>query len=152
MSNSHVEWEPLPPTSGQHVEVRHAGVAATPQHRLGGFALDIGLAIVTFGIGWFIWSLVIWAEGLTPAKQILKMRVIASETGRKATWGHMAIREFCLPLAFSIALIPLNLISFGLASWVWLGFDSFWIFKGGENRRLTDIMAKTYVVNEAARI
>ena len=152
MSNSHIEWEPLPPTTGQHVEVRHAGVAATPQHRLAGFALDIGLYIVTFGIGWFIWSLVVWGEGLTPAKQILKMRVVASQTGRKATWGHMAVREFLLPLAFGIALIPISAITFGLGPLIWFGLDSFWIFKQGENRRLTDIMAKTYVVNEAARI
>jgi hypothetical protein len=29
---------------------------ATAQHRLGGWAVDLALNFVTFGIGWFIWS------------------------------------------------------------------------------------------------
>ena len=75
---------------------------ATPQHRLAGYALDLGLMIVTCGIGWFIWSLVVWAQGQTPGKQILKMRVVASKTGAQATWGHMAIRQFLFPFALWI--------------------------------------------------
>lgn len=83
---------------------------ATPQHRLAGYALDLGLMIVTCGIGWFIWSLVVWAQGQTPGKQILKMRVVASKTGAQATWGHMAIRQFLFPFALWIIYYVLVLL------------------------------------------
>ena len=75
---------------------------ATPQHRLGGYFLDAILLLLTCGIGWMIWSLVIWSDGLTPAKQILKMRVYSKSTFKPATWGNMAIRQFLLPLAPSM--------------------------------------------------
>jgi uncharacterized RDD family membrane protein YckC len=75
---------------------------ATPQHRLGAIALDVVLLLCTCYIGWIIWSLVIWGQGLTPGKQILKLRVVSSVTGQTATWGHMAIRQFLLPMALHI--------------------------------------------------
>ena len=55
---------------------------ASFQHRLGAYALDCALAFVTLGIGWFIWSLVVWGQGQTPAKKILKIRVYAADTQR----------------------------------------------------------------------
>ena len=42
---------------------------ATFQHRLGAYALDFALAICTCGIGWLIWSIVVWGQGQTPGKQ-----------------------------------------------------------------------------------
>jgi len=41
---------------------------ASPQLRLAGFALDLVLRWVTMGIGWMIWSLIIWGQGQTPGK------------------------------------------------------------------------------------
>ena len=61
--------------------------------RFGAFALEILLACVTLGIGWFIWSLVLWGKGQSPAKSLLKMRVIRKNTGKAASWGEMALRE-----------------------------------------------------------
>ena len=80
---------------------------ASPQHRLGGYALDAILAVLTCGIGWIIWSLVIWKDGLTPAKQILKMRVISKTNFKPATWGNMAIRQFLLPYTPSVIFFAL---------------------------------------------
>ena len=71
---------------------------ASFQHRLGAYALDAVLAFFTLGIGWLIWSLIVWGEGQTPAKKILKIRVRNAETGAVATWGHMAVREFLVPV------------------------------------------------------
>jgi uncharacterized RDD family membrane protein YckC len=76
---------------------------ATFQHRLGALALDCALYVVTLGIGWVIWSLVLWGQGQTPGKKILKIRVYAADTQRPATWGHMAIREFLIMFAIGIA-------------------------------------------------
>jgi uncharacterized RDD family membrane protein YckC len=148
---------------------------ASVQHRLGGYFLDLGLAILTLGIGWVIWSLVVWRKGLTPAKQILKLRVVAEETRTNATWGHMAIRQLLIPITFSIpgwllmqlgdstpvvtgsySSDPLegrgltslgNVVSFSITL-----IDGLWIFKNGQRKRVTDLWAKTIVVNESQPI
>jgi uncharacterized RDD family membrane protein YckC len=145
---------------------------ASAQHRLGGYFLDVALSIVTCGIGWFIWSLVIWGQGLTPAKQILKMRVVAENQRTNATWGHMAIRQFLIPIVFAIpGLIFQALGGFAtgfddayssdplagagltiLGSLIGLAItltDALWILKGSQLKRVTDLWAKTIVVNEA---
>lgn len=61
--------------------------------RFGAYLLEALLSIVTLGIGWLVWSLIIWGRGQTPAKQLLKMRCVDATTGRLATYGQMALRE-----------------------------------------------------------
>jgi uncharacterized RDD family membrane protein YckC len=144
---------------------------ATPQHRLGGFFLEMALVLTsffTFGLAWIIWNLIVWGQGQTPAKQILKMRVFSTDTGKPATWGHMAIRQFLIPTAFSMASLPFTIAAFSLATdeatdisigitfilgyavyFVVLLIDSLWIFRNTEGRRLTDLWARTIVVNES---
>ena len=117
---------------------------ATFQHRLGGIALDTALIFVTFGIGWIIWTLVLWGEGQTPAKQILKMRTINFTNGRPASWGHMAIREFLIPLTVGIA----NGLTFYVAGVAWLVLEIVFYFTKNQ-RSFRDYWAKTAVINEA---
>ncbi len=139
---------------------------ATVQHRLGGWAVDLALYFVTFGIGWFIWSLIVWGQGQTPGKQLLKMRVYDKTTAKPVKWGHMAIRQLLLPIAFSLVVLPIVLVfslipitEFAVAAVViwYLGIfvgqliDAFWIFKGGRINRLVDVFAKTDVLNESTR-
>jgi uncharacterized RDD family membrane protein YckC len=62
--------------------------------RLGSYLLDAVLAFVTLGIGWLIWSLIVWGKGTTPGHQILKQYVVDEKTGQTFSWGRMAIREF----------------------------------------------------------
>jgi uncharacterized RDD family membrane protein YckC len=62
--------------------------------RFGAWLLEALLIVVTLVIGWVIWSLIVWAKGQTPAKSLLGMRCIRTDTGRGATWGTMALREF----------------------------------------------------------
>ena len=61
--------------------------------RIGAYFLDAVLAAVTLGIGWLIWSIIVWGKGQSPAKSLLGMRVAMPETGRAATRGQMALRE-----------------------------------------------------------
>ena len=138
---------------------------ATVQHRLGGKAVDLAMYTVTFGIGWLIWSLVIWGQGQSPGKQILKMRVYDKTTGKPAKWGHMAIREFLLPLTTTVAILPfIAVISLSIPDQgqqvVFIGLlyfvvfliqlvDAFWILKGSERNRLVDKFARTDVLNES---
>ena len=117
---------------------------ASFQHRLGALALDIVLLNVTFYIGWIIWSLIVWGEGQTPAKKILKIRVRNAETGAVATWGHMAVREF---LVIFLVAIATGLTS-GLAFVAWIVIEIVFYFTKN-NRTLRDLWVKTAVINEA---
>lgn len=138
---------------------------ATVQHRLGGKAVDLALYAVTFGIGWLIWSLIVWGQGQTPGKQILKMCVYDKTTSKPAKWGQMAIREFLLPISISIVILPFIVVFTAIipnqtTQILAIGFvymagivvqlvDAFWILKGTDRNRLVDKFAKTDVLNQA---
>lgn len=117
---------------------------ASFQHRLGAYALDAALSVITFGIGWLIWSFIVWGEGQTPAKKILKIRVRNFDSGAVATWGHMAVRELLVPLTVAIAV---GLTS-GLAAVAWVVLEIVFYYTKN-NRTLRDLWVKTAVINEA---
>jgi len=117
---------------------------ASFQHRLGAYALDAVLSVLTLGIGWLIWSVIVWGEGQTPAKKILKIRVRHFETGAVATWGHMAVRELLVPLTVVIA----SSLTSGIAAVAWIVVEIVFYFTKN-NRTLRDIWVKTAVINEA---
>lgn len=159
-----------PPQPSPESQTTHENPRASVQHRLGGYALDGALILTsafTLFLGWLIWSLVLWGQGQTPAKQILKMRVYSIDTGKPASWGHMAVRQLLIPLAFSCVYIPFMIAAlavsvdsselatgsvaiFGsLAVFALQLTDALWILRGNDRQRLTDAWARTYVVNEA---
>jgi uncharacterized RDD family membrane protein YckC len=126
---------------------------ASFQHRLGALVLDAVLMSLTLGIGWLIWSFVVWGNGQTPAKQILKIRVYNAETGRVVSWGHMALREALLGWWFglSFAFGILSLLTFGLgglAFVAWFVIEIVFYFTKN-NRTLRDLWVKTAVINVA---
>ena len=53
---------------------------ATIGMRIWSRILESILIVVTLGIGWFIWYLVVVGRGLTPARQMLKLIVVDSQT------------------------------------------------------------------------
>ena len=167
---SEYQFSSLPPFANQVAAENVDKPRATPKHRLGGAALSVALlltSIFTLFLGYLIWAMVVWGQGQTPAKQILKMRVYSLDTGKPATWGHMAIRQVLIPVAFSCIYIPFFVIAMSaavdyndaisssiatlgsLAIWALQLTDAFWILKGEDRQRLTDKWARTYVVNEA---
>ena len=145
---------------------------ASPGHRIGATAVDFGLYTVTLGIGHFIWNLIVMAQGQSPGKQLLKVRVMNEVTKKPATWGHMAIRNYLIPIAFAIPFyltvinqaspVPFadfiyfdgqglnSLISiFSVMGYiVFLVLDAVWMFRT-KRKRLVDLWVKTYVINEA---
>ena len=125
---------------------------ASFQHRLGAEVLDSAFMLLTLWIGWVMWSLVVWGEGQTPAKKLLKIRVLSAQNNKPATWGHMAVRQLLIPLTILIASFPLNLISFGIIGTLgiiaWYVLEIVWYFTKG-SRSLRDVFVKTIVVNEA---
>jgi uncharacterized RDD family membrane protein YckC len=104
--------------------------------RFGGALLTGVLIVVTLGIGYLIWAAIAYGKGQTPAKQILKMYVIDTETGLPATWGKMFLRGFVIDGV-------LNSITGGVFSLI----STIWIFTNPKRQRLTDLMLKTIVVD-----
>ena len=131
---------PVPGEGSSQGSFRYASF----QHRLGSYALDATLAVLTLGIGWLIWSMIVWGEGQTPAKKILKIRVRHFETGAVATWGHMAVRELLIPLTVGIA----SNLTAGIAAVVWKVIEIVFYFTKN-SRTLRDLWVKTAVINEA---
>ena len=104
--------------------------------RFGGALLTGVLIVVTLGIGYLIWAAIAYGKGQTPAKQILKMYVIDTETGLPATWGKMFLRGFVIDGV-------LNSITSGIFGLL----SAIWIFTNPQRQRLTDLMLKTIVVD-----
>jgi uncharacterized RDD family membrane protein YckC len=145
----------------------HDPVLATPQHRIGAVAVDAGLYIVTFGIGYFIWSMIAWTKGQTPGKSLLKIRVLDETTLAPVNWGRMAIRQVLIPMTFSLLVYLPYIVNIATGSWglgtlasatvgitaiIWFAIqiiDFVWLIRG-DHKRLIDVWAKTIVVNEAA--
>jgi uncharacterized RDD family membrane protein YckC len=141
---------PQLPSEGSNAQpMRYASF----QHRLGALVLDAVLMGLTLGIGWLIWSFIIWGNGQTPAKQILKIRVYNAETGRVVSWGHMALREALLGWWFGLSIASgiLSLVTFGLGG---LAFIAWYVIEivfyfTKDSRTLRDLWAKTAVINVA---
>jgi uncharacterized RDD family membrane protein YckC len=86
-------------------------VLANPGRRIGAFFLTIPLVIITLGIGYIVWGLIVWGNGQTPALQVLGMRCFRPETNRVAGFWWMALRETIGRIAEGILSIVTELIS-----------------------------------------
>jgi uncharacterized RDD family membrane protein YckC len=86
-------------------------VLANPGRRIGAFFLAIPLWIITLGIGYIIWALIVWTKGQTPALQVLGMRCFRPETNRVAGFWWMALREIVGRILDGILSIITELIS-----------------------------------------
>ena len=109
---------------------------ASVSKRFGGLLLDTALSIVTLGIGWLIWTLIIMGRGQTPAKQLMHMRVVKVADGRAATWGKMFVREFPAKIVISfVAIFTIYIL------YLWPLWDD-------KNQELWDKMVDTVVVDD----
>lgn len=109
--------------------------------RLGAYLLDGLLLLVTLILGWLIWSLIVWKDGRTPAKQLLGMRVARKDRGTPATWGTMCLREL---VGKGLVMGVLSFVSFGIAPLV-LFFMLLW---DRDRQELWDKIAGTLVVDD----
>jgi uncharacterized RDD family membrane protein YckC len=81
----------LDPESG--LPLPHGLPLANVGRRIGAYFLAIPLAIITLGIGYLIWGLIVWNRGQTPALQVLGMRTWHPETRKVPGFWRMALRE-----------------------------------------------------------
>jgi uncharacterized RDD family membrane protein YckC len=125
-----------PPGPGAPAGVPFAGLQLSSKgKRLGEYLLEILLIIVTLFIGWFIWWIILLPKAQSPAKQLLKMRVVSIDEPRAATLNEMLLREL-------------------VGKWL-LGFIPFYSFVAAifvliddNNQALWDKVAKTTVVDD----
>jgi len=116
--------------------VQLAGVG----RRIGAAFLAIPLSVVTLGIGYIIWGLIVWGGGQTPALQVLGMRCWRPDTGRVAGWWWMALRETVGRLVEAILSIFTELLSFIL------------MLSTKDRRCLHDMVAGTVVLHDPNKV
>ena len=115
-------------------------VLASSGRRIGAFFLAIPLSIITLGIGYLIWGLIIWPNGQTPALQVLGMRCFRPETNRVAGFWWMALREIIGRLADGILSIVTELISL------------IFMLSRPDRKTLHDMVAGTVVLHDPNKV
>jgi uncharacterized RDD family membrane protein YckC len=113
---------------------------ASVGRRIGAFFLGILLSIVTLGIGYIIWGLIVWGKGTSPALQVLGMRCWRPAEGRVASWGFMALRDIVGTIAQGVLSLITALISFIL------------FLTGKKHQSLTDLIGGTVVVYDPNKV
>jgi len=122
--------------------------------------IDIGLALLTGGVGWIIWTIFLAKYGQTPAKRLRDKVVITSRTGQIAKGPRFFAREL-ITVAIFFYLIAGFIWGFGVlidvgGFWIntfaiplFLGLvivvDVMWLFLPAR-RRLIDVILGTNVV------
>jgi uncharacterized RDD family membrane protein YckC len=125
-------YEP-PPVPG--VPPLPPGVTLAPVgRRIGAYFLSVLLVIVTLVIGYVVWGLIVWRRGTTPALSVLKMRCVKVATGRRATFGTMALREI------------VGRVVEGILSWITELISLILFLTRADRRCLHDLVAGTIVV------
>ena len=91
-----VQPQPIAATPPQQPMTQGAGTvlpagvtAASPWVRLGSYFVESILVFVTLGIGWLIWASTTAGTGQTPAKRLLKLRVVDATSLQPVGFGKM---------------------------------------------------------------
>ena len=136
---------------------------ADPSRRFRAYLLDALLSVVTLGIGWIIWALVLNSKtpGVTPAKRIMHMRVVNASTFKPLSLGQMIIRrallgaivgDLGLYIAFRAPGVILEAISFDNGLIVFIAtIAALYAYasvpmRNDRNRNIWDIVSGTQVV------
>ena len=138
-------------------------IPVSPIRRFTAWVLELVLISGTAYIGWFIWSLITWGKGQTPAQNLLKIISINETTGAPAKRPQMFIRFFLIFTAYWIAYFvvsnlayAVNSSGFLLAAGILLVlafhlFDFSGIVRRSDNRRLADVAAGIAVMEMESR-
>ena len=124
-----------------------------PARRFTAWVLEIVLISGTAYIGWFIWSLITWGKGQTPAQNLLRIISINETTGAPAKRPQMFIRFFLIFTAYWIAYFAVSNIAYAInPSGILLAagilivlavqlFDISGIVRRNDHRRFADIVS-----------
>jgi len=124
-------------SSNQTVALPQGASVANPWVRLGSYFLEAILVMVTLGIGWLIWACMTASSGQTPAKKLLKLRVIDANTLKPVGFGKMFwVRGVLAGMVAQLAI----LCTLGI-----LLFMPLW---DKRNQNIWDKVSGTYVVSD----
>jgi hypothetical protein len=124
-----------------------------PARRFTAWVLELVLITGTAYIGWFIWSLITWGKGQTPAQNLLRIISINQTTGAPAKRPQMFIRFFLIFTAYWIAYFVVSNIAYAInPSGILLAtgilivlavqlFDISGIVRRSDHRRLADVVS-----------
>ena len=85
---------PPPPPPSSNSGSQGSGVVPCGNGvRFGALLLDSLLFVVTCGIGWLIWNIVLWQQSTSPAKKMLNLKIVDINTGAPASMVQMLLRE-----------------------------------------------------------
>ena len=113
---------------------------ASVGRRIGAYFLAIPLFVVTLGIGYIVWGLILWGKSTSPALKVLGCKVVNADTGQVVTFGTMALRDILGRIVDGILSIITGLISFIM-------------FVSGDKRQsLHDKVARTTVVYDPNQV
>jgi uncharacterized RDD family membrane protein YckC len=115
-------------------------VLAGSGRRIGAFFLAIPLTIITLGIGYLVWGLIVWGNGQTPALQVLGMRVWRPEENRVAGFWWMALREIVGRICDGILSIITELTSL------------IFMLSRPDRKTLHDLVAGTVVLHDPNKV
>lgn len=118
------------------VGVQLAGVG----RRIGAYFLSLVLVIVTLGIGYVIWGLVVWGKGTSPALQVLGMRAWRPTENRPATWGTMALRNI------------VGYIAQGILSFITLLISFIMFLTNKQHKSIPDMVGGTVIVHDPNKV
>ena len=86
----------------------------SPNRRFTAWVLEIVLISGTAYIGWFIWSLITWGKGQTPAQNLLRITVINEATGSPAKRPQMFIRFILIFTTYWIAYFAVSNLAYAI--------------------------------------
>jgi uncharacterized RDD family membrane protein YckC len=131
-----------------------------PGERLWEIALDVVLAVLTAGIGWLIWTIILAKTGQTPAKRLRDKVVVYSRTGTTARPLRFFTRELITTGMFLYLVAGLiwgygviidiggfwvNTFIIPIVIFLVIVTDIAWLFLPAR-RRLIDVILRTNVV------
>ena len=105
------------------------------------------MVVLTLGIGWIVWATFTLDQGQTPAKQLLKMRVIRQDKEQAARLGWMALRELFLKMLLPL-LVLFHWQLFLLVLATWLAANLAYVLGKGDNQTIWDKALKTLVIDD----
>lgn len=110
---------------------------ASPWVRLGSYFVEAILMVVTLGIGWLIWGAMTAGSGQTPAKRVMKLRVIDSGSLKPVGFARMFwMRGFIAGIVAGVAITCT------------LGVLLFMPFWDKRNQNIWDKVSSSYVVSD----
>ena len=128
---------PPPPPSNNSGSQAPGVVACGNGVRLWATVLDGLLFIVTCGIGWLIWSIVLWQQSTSPAKKMLNLKIVDINTGAPASMQQMLLREV-------LGKIVLSTVSSGVSTLI----GAVLILVVPSRQGVWDYISKTTVIRE----